>query len=137
MREVLNSNPGVVFFREERIDDPSIGPKGSLGVALTAGRSVAVDPRFIPLGAPVFLATTMPLTDAPLQRLVIAQDTGGAIRGPVRADLFWGFGASAGEAAGVMKQQGQMWLLWPSGAPLPAAPLATVTAPRRAPASSR
>ena len=88
MHEVLNSNPGVVFFREERIDDPSIGPKGSLGVALTAGRSVAVDATFIPLGAPLFLSTTMPVTDAPLQRLVIAQDTGGAIRGPVRADLF-------------------------------------------------
>jgi membrane-bound lytic murein transglycosylase A len=119
LREVLNANPGVVFFREERIEDPTIGPKGSLGVALTAGRSIAVDPAFIPLGAPVFLSTTMPMTDAPLQRLVMAQDTGGAIRGPVRADLFWGFGASAGEAAGVMKQQGQLWLLWPTGAQLP------------------
>lgn len=119
MLEVLNSNPSVVFFREERIDDPSIGPRGSLGVALTAGRSVAVDPAFIPLGAPLFLSTTMPMTDAPLQRLVMAQDTGGAIRGPVRADLFWGFGASAGESAGRMKQQGQMWLLWPTGAALP------------------
>ena len=118
--EVLNSNPSVVFFREERIDDPSIGPKGSLGVALTAGRSVAVDATFIPLGAPLFLSTTMPLTNAPLQRLVMAQDTGGAIRGPVRADLFWGFGATAGESAGLMKQEGQMWLLWPTGAPLPA-----------------
>jgi membrane-bound lytic murein transglycosylase A len=122
MHEVFNANPGVVFFREERIDDPSIGPKGALGVALTAGRSVAVDPAFIPLGAPLFLSTTMPMTDAPLQRLVIAQDAGGAIRGPVRADLFWGFGASAGESAGRMKQQGQMWLLWPTGALLPAGP---------------
>jgi membrane-bound lytic murein transglycosylase A len=119
MHEVLNANPSVVFFREERIDDPTIGPKGSLGVPLIAGRSVAVDPTFIPLGAPLFLSTTTPMTDAPLQRLVIAQDTGGAIRGPVRADLFWGFGASAGESAGRMKQQGQMWLLWPSGAALP------------------
>ncbi len=121
MHEVLNSNPSVVFFREERIDDPSIGPKGSLGVALTAGRSVAVDATFVPLGAPLFLATTMPMTGAPLQRLVMAQDTGGAIRGPVRADLFWGFGASAGESAGLMKEQGQMWLLWPTGAVLSAA----------------
>ena len=118
-QEVLLSNPSVVFFREERIDDPSIGPKGSLGVALTAGRSVAVDPTFTPLGAPLFLSTTMPITEAPLQRLVMAQDTGGAIRGPVRADLFWGFGASAGELAGRMKQEGQMWLLWPTGAALP------------------
>lgn len=122
MHEVLNANPSVVFFREERIDDPSIGPKGSLGVPLTAGRSVAVDPKFIPLGTPLFLATTMPMTGAPLQRLVMAQDTGGAIRGPVRADFFWGFGATAGEAAGLMKQQGQLWLLWPTGAPLPATP---------------
>jgi membrane-bound lytic murein transglycosylase A len=119
MHDVLNSNPSVVFFREERIDDPSIGPKGSLGVALTAGRSVAVDAAFIPLGAPLFLATTMPMTGAPLQRLVMAQDTGGAIRGPVRADLFWGFGATAGASAGLMKQQGQMWLLWPTDALLP------------------
>jgi membrane-bound lytic murein transglycosylase A len=63
------------------------------------------------------------MTNAPLQRLVMAQDTGGAIRGPVRADLFWGFGASAGELAGRMKQEGQMWLLWPNGAPLPNGPV--------------
>ena len=119
MHEVLNANPSVVFFREERIDDPSQGPKGSLGVPLTAGRSVAVDPTFIPLGAPLFLSTTMPVLETPLQRLVMAQDTGGAIRGPVRADLFWGFGASAGESAGLMKQQGQVWLLWPKEAVLP------------------
>jgi membrane-bound lytic murein transglycosylase A len=120
MHEVLSSNPSVVFFREERIEDPSIGPKGSLGVPLTAGRSLAVDRTFVPLGSPLFLSTTMPITDAPLQRLVMAQDTGGAIRGPVRADLFWGFGASAGESAGMMKQPGQMWLLWPTGGLLPA-----------------
>lgn len=119
MHEVLSSNPSVVFFREEPLADPSIGPKGSLGVALTPGRSLAVDASFIPLGSPLFLATTMPMTGAPLQRLVMAQDTGGAIRGPVRADLFWGFGASAGASAGLMKQQGQMWLLWPSDSPLP------------------
>ncbi|MGH8178471.1 MAG: murein transglycosylase A [Steroidobacter sp.] len=119
LTEVLNANPSVVFFREERIDDPSMGPKGSLGVPLTAGRSVAIDPNFIPLGAPLFLSMTYPTTGAPLQRLVMAQDTGGAIRGPVRADLFSGFGASAGESAGLMKQQGQLWLLWPKGAPLP------------------
>jgi membrane-bound lytic murein transglycosylase A len=119
LHELLNSNPSVVFFREERIDDPSVGPKGSLGVPLTAGRSVAVDATFIPLGTPLFLSTTYPVTEAPMQRLVMAQDTGGAIRGPVRADLFCGFGASAGELAGMMKQQGEMWLLWPAGAPLP------------------
>lgn len=119
LHEVLNANPGVVFFREERIDDPLQGPKGSLGVPLTAGRSVAVDPTFVPLGAPLFLSTTAPASATPLQRLVMAQDTGGAIRGPVRADLFWGFGVGAGEAAGLMKQQGQLWLLWPKDAALP------------------
>jgi membrane-bound lytic murein transglycosylase A len=91
LREVLDSNPSVVFFREAPLDDASIGPKGSLGVPLTAGRSIAVDAKFLPLGAPVFLATTTPDTGAPLQRLVMAQDTGGAIAGPVRADLFFGF----------------------------------------------
>ncbi|MGC3983212.1 MAG: MltA domain-containing protein [Steroidobacteraceae bacterium] len=119
MQEVFNSNPSVVFFREERVDDPSVGPKGSLGVPLTTGRSVAVDASFIPLGMPLFLSTTYPATATPLQRLVIAQDTGGAIRGPVRADLFWGFGDDAGESAGLMKQQGQLWLLWPRGTELP------------------
>jgi membrane-bound lytic murein transglycosylase A len=67
----------------------------------------------------VYLATTYPLSDAPLTRLVMAQDTGGAIRGPVRADFFWGFGDDAGQQAGRMRQQGAQWLLWPNGAPLP------------------
>jgi len=72
-----------------------------------------VDPRTVPLGAPVFLATTHPASTAPLQRLVFAQDTGGAIRGAVRADFFWGFGAAAGTEAGRMKQPGRMWVLLP------------------------
>lgn len=118
-QEVLNANPSVVFFREERIDDPAQGPKGALGVPLTAGRSIAIDPTFVPLGAPMFIATTYPLSPHPLQRLVMAQDTGGAIRGPVRADFFWGFGAAAGESAGGMKQQGRLWLLWPKGEAVP------------------
>ncbi len=117
--EVLNANPSVVFFREEKIENPSEGPKGALGVPLTAGRSLAVDPQFVPLGAPVFLATTQPNSTEPLKRLVMAQDTGGAIRGINRGDLFWGFGPAAGESAGRMKQQGRMWLLWPKGLPLP------------------
>ena len=119
LREVLNANPSVVFFREERIDDPQQGPLGALGVPLTPGRSIAVDQQFVPLGAPVFLATTQPNSTQPLQKLVMAQDTGGAIRGIVRADLFWGFGDAAGESAGRMRQQGRMWLLWPKGAPPP------------------
>jgi membrane-bound lytic murein transglycosylase A len=121
LKEVLNANPSVVFFREEKLLDPKLGPKGALGVPLTAGRSVAVDPRNLPLGAPLFLATTQPGSTTPLARLVMAQDTGGAIRGVVRADLFWGLGAEAGDRAGNMRQQGRLWLLWPKGRPLPAA----------------
>ncbi len=116
LKEVLDSNPSVVFFREAPLDDASVGPKGALGVPLTAGRSIAVDPKFLPLGAPMFLSTTQPGTTLPLQRLVVAQDTGGAIRGPVRADLFFGFGAESGEQAGIMKQDVELWLLWPRAA---------------------
>jgi membrane-bound lytic murein transglycosylase A len=119
LHEVLDSNPSVVFFREAPLEDPTVGPKGAQAVPLTAGRSIAVDPNFVPLGAPVFLATTHPSSEVPLQRLVVAQDTGGAIRGPVRADLFFGFGADAGTQAGMMKQDGRMWLLWPKGAAFP------------------
>ncbi len=119
LHEVLDSNPSVVFFREAPLQDPAVGPRGAQNAPLTAGRSIAVDPRFLPLGAPMFLATTEPSSDVPLQRLVVAQDTGGAIRGPVRADLFFGFGSEAGSRAGMMKQDGEMWLLWPRGAPAP------------------
>ena len=93
--------------------DASKGPKGALGVPLTEQRSVAIDPQFIPLGAPVFLATTMPNSEIALRRLMLAQDTGGAIRNAVRADFFWGFGADAGEKAGKMKQAGMLWVLMP------------------------
>lgn len=113
LQELLNANPSVVFFKEEMITDASKGPRGALGVPLTGRRSVAIDPQFITLGAPVFLSTTRPNSDQPLRQLMMAQDTGGAIRNPVRADLFWGFGHEAGEAAGKMKQSGQMWLLLP------------------------
>jgi peptidoglycan lytic transglycosylase A len=119
MDEVLNANPSVVFFTEAPLDDPAIGPKGAQGIPLTAGRSIAVDPAFVPLGTPVFLATTFPASDVPLQRLVIAQDTGGAIAGPARADFFWGTGPQALEQAGKMRQTGSMWLLWPKNMPLP------------------
>ena len=87
VQEVLNANPSVVFFKEAPVEDPSVGPKGSQGVPLTAGRSIAVDPGAVPLGAPVFLATTLPASDTPLQRLVVAQDTGGAISGAPRCSL--------------------------------------------------
>ena len=114
--ELLASNPSFVFFRE--LPNGLPGPLGSLGVPLTGGRSIAVDPRFIPLGAPVFLATTQPNSSLPLNRLVMAQDTGGAIRGGVRADFFWGYGNEAGELAGRMKQRGRMWVLLPKDYPL-------------------
>jgi membrane-bound lytic murein transglycosylase A len=120
VNEVLDSNPSVVFFNESPLADPAIGPKGAQGLPLTAGRSIAIDPKFLPLGAPMFLSTTQPGGgNQPLQRLVVAQDTGGAIRGPVRADLFFGFGAEAGTQAGMMKHDGEMWLLWPKGATPP------------------
>lgn len=112
-QELLNVNPSYIFFREERLPDPSVGPKGALGVPLTPERSVAVDPSYVPLGAPVFLSTTHPANEAPLQRLMLAQDTGGAIRGPVRADFFFGFGGNAAEYAGRMKQRGLVWVLLP------------------------
>jgi membrane-bound lytic murein transglycosylase A len=95
-------------------------------VPLTPGRSVAIDPRALPQGAPLFLSTTHPVTAAPLQRLVLAQDTGGAIRGALRADLFWGWEAGAGDAAGRMRAQGSLWLLWPADQPPPAPAAPTV-----------
>jgi membrane-bound lytic murein transglycosylase A len=115
--ELLSANPSYVFFREvaaAEIPD-GLGPHGALGVPLTPERSVAVDPRFVPLGAPLYLATTRPNSSVPLERLVVAQDTGGAIRGAVRIDYFWGFGAPAGQEAGRMRQQGRVWALLPRG----------------------
>ena len=109
---LLNANPSYVFFRE--MPNSEGGPVGALGVPLTPERSIAVDPRSVPLGAPVFLATTRPNTSQPLNRLVMAQDTGGAIKGAVRADYFWGFGKEAGEQAGRMKQAGRLWVLLPA-----------------------
>jgi len=117
LSDLLNFNASYVFFRE--LPNTGNGPLGAQGVPLTAGRSIAVDPRSIPLGAPVFLATTWPNSNKPLQRLMVAQDTGGAIRGAVRADFFWGFGKDAGKEAGGMKQSGKMWVLLPKGLPPP------------------
>jgi len=110
---LLEMNPSYVFFRE--LPENISAPIGALGVPLTNEYSIAIDPRSIPLGAPVFLSTTQPNSAIPLNRLMLAQDTGGAIRGPVRADFFWGFGEKAGAQAGRMKQQGRMWVLFPKG----------------------
>ena len=111
LREFLNMNASYVFFRKLPNDLP--GPIGALGVSIEAERSVAIDPRFIPLGAPIFLSTTQPNASEPLERLMVAQDTGGAIRGGVRADFYWGSGNEAGRKAGSMKQQGKIWTLLP------------------------
>ena len=113
VNELLWSNPRVVFFREEPMPDPALGPRGAQGVPLTPGRSIAVDAQSIPYGTPVWLVSTEPLSSTPLRRLVMAQDTGSAITGAVRADYFWGWGATAEAQAGRMKQPLRMWALWP------------------------
>lgn len=111
-KQLLAENPSYVFFRE--LPDDYQSPPGALGVPLTERRSLAVDPRTIPLGAPVFISTTFPGTGEPLQQLMVAQDTGGAIKGQVRADFFWGMGNDAGKIAGRMKQDGFLWVLLPN-----------------------
>ena len=114
-RQLLNENPSYVFFRS--LPSQIQSPPGALGVPLTPLRSIAVDPHTIPLGAPVFLSTTFPGEDLPLRQLMVAQDTGGAIKGRVRADFFWGMGDDAGRVAGRMKQDGRLWILLPKTAP--------------------
>jgi membrane-bound lytic murein transglycosylase A len=113
---LLDVNPRFVFFKAmpESPAEGGDGPIGALGVPLTPERSIAVDTASIPLGTPVFLETTRPLTNTPLNRLVFAQDVGSAIKGGVRADYFWGLGDDAGDLAGRMKQPGRMWLLLPN-----------------------
>ena len=112
VQELLWSNPRVVFFREEALPEGEApGPRGAQGVPLTAGRSIAVDPQSIPYGAPVWLDSPGP-TRA-LRRLVLAQDTGSAIVGAVRADFFAGAGFAAGEEAGRLRQALRLWVLWP------------------------
>ncbi|GKT00683.1 MltA domain-containing protein [Acidovorax sp. SUPP3434] len=113
VQEMLWANPRYVFFREEPLNamDAGFGPKGAQGVALTPGRSIAVDRQSIPYGTPVWLTSTGPQVQ--LQRLVMAQDTGSAIVGAVRADYFAGWGPEAGELAGRLKQGLRLWALWP------------------------
>jgi membrane-bound lytic murein transglycosylase A len=112
--EVMARNRSYVFFQELEGD----GPLGAQGVALTPGRSLAVDRKFLPLGVPVWLSGSAPAAregapERPLNRLLVAQDTGGAIRGPVRGDVFWGHGPEAAEVAGRMKHDGRLWVLLP------------------------
>lgn len=119
LTELLNQNPRYVFFRELKGADTP--PPGALGVPLTPLRSIAVDQRYLPLGVPVHIATTWPNTAKPLQRLMLAQDIGGAIRGVIRADFFWGAGKQAAREAGRMQQALRMWVLLPKGIPPPTA----------------
>lgn len=114
--EVLERDASYVFFQEVKGE----GPMGAEGVPLTPGRSMAVDLGYLPLGVPLWLAAGVPAPDAgapdrKLHRLLVAQDTGGAIRGPVRGDLFWGFGPQAEAIAGRMKHRGKLWVLLPKG----------------------
>jgi membrane-bound lytic murein transglycosylase A len=111
LNQLLWSNPRYIFFREETITNPDEGPRGAQGVPLSAGRSIAVDPGSIPYGTPVWLASNGPALA--VQRLVMAQDTGSAIVGAVRADYFAGTGPQAGELASKVKQGLQLWVLWP------------------------
>lgn len=111
VQALLWSNPRYVFFREEAIADPLEGPRGAQGVPLSAGRSIAVDPGSIPYGTPVWLVSRGPV--APLARLVMAQDTGSAIVGAIRADYFAGTGEAAGQWAARIRQPLQLWALWP------------------------
>ncbi len=110
---VMATNPSFVFFRELEGE----GPLGTMGVALTPGRSLAIDRSLLPLGAPVWIDGSAPSADGNgdqvLRRLMVAQDTGGAIKGPVRGDVFWGHGADAEAIAGHMKHEGRLWLLLP------------------------
>lgn len=134
-RFILDRNRSYVFFRELR----SKAPLGSAGVPLTPRRSLAVDRSYLPMGLPLWLATTIPdpepgLPDHPFERLMVAQDTGGAIRGPIRGDVYWGGGSVAEAIAGRMKNQGKIWLLLPRQGSVPAQLLAT---PPSTPATRR
>jgi len=113
VNQLLWSNPRYIFFREEALNDfdAAFGPKGAQGVALTPGRSIAVDPASIPYGTPVWLASTG--RTAKFQKLVLAQDTGSAIVGAVRADYFAGTGLDAGALAATVNQPLRLWALWP------------------------
>jgi membrane-bound lytic murein transglycosylase A len=117
-QRVMETNKSFIFFREEPIEDASAGPVGSEGVPLTAGASLAVDMKLHPLGAPMFVAAMRPdadpnRADHDFNRLMVAQDSGGAIKGAVRGDVFWGFGAEAASIAGRMKSSGKLYVLLP------------------------
>jgi membrane-bound lytic murein transglycosylase A len=112
--EVLNTNPSYVFFRDDHSLQSHDGARGALGLPLTPARSIAIDATVHPNGVPFYISAPHPQAgQPPIQRLVVAQDTGGAIKGGVRADFYTGSGDAAGELAGVMKQPLQMWIVLP------------------------
>jgi membrane-bound lytic murein transglycosylase A len=115
---LMETDQSYVFFREQPIGDPKLGSPGSEGVPLTPGASLAIDQDIHALGAPVYIAAMRPDADPnhlerPFDQLLIAQDTGGAIRGAARGDVFWGFGPDAESIAGRMKAEGRMFVLLP------------------------
>ncbi|HEX4917096.1 MAG TPA: MltA domain-containing protein [Limnobacter sp.] len=116
---LLNENPSVVFFKENAVLKPEDGPIGALGVPLTARLSLAIDRQRVPYGSMIWIESSDPVTQRTMEQGTLAQDTGGAIRGRVRADYFWGTGEEAGQAAGLTRQPLKMWLLWPKGVALP------------------
>jgi membrane-bound lytic murein transglycosylase A len=138
---LLRENASYIFFRPVEGLRPEEGPPGALGVPLTPGRSIAIDPAFIPYGALVYLVTRDPVDGTPIHRLVHAQDTGGAIRGAARGDLFWGWGEAATTRAGLMREEARLFVLVPRGtAPVQEAAHAVAptapSAPRRVAAPS-
>ena len=134
-REMMEQDQSFVFFKEEPIGDPSLGAEGSESVGLTPGASLAVDQHLHPLGAPVYVATQTQDLNASkaspvLQRLLVAQDTGGAIRGVVRGDVFWGVGPKAEDIAGQMTSHGQMFVLLPKPVAVRLGPRAEYGSPK-------
>ena len=113
----MEQNPRYVFMRPLGPLPDDQGAPGALGVPVTAGRTLAVDEADIPLGTPVYVATSDPVTNAPIDRLTVAQDTGGGIHGAQAADLFFGAGPQAEEVAGRMQQPGTLYLLLPKPGP--------------------
>ncbi|WP_233355957.1 murein transglycosylase A [Henriciella aquimarina] len=113
VREAMNANPRFVFFTAEPVEDGASGPKGAMTVPLTAMGSMAVDRSYHPLGVPVFVRTTSPGLGGDWSGLLVAQDTGGAIKGAVRGDIYFGTGAEAGDRAGTMNAPGRLWMLLP------------------------
>jgi len=120
-QSLMQENPSFIFFRWVDGLDASLGPVGAQNIPLSAGRSLAVDRKYLALGLPLWLETGLPgvsgIPSAPIRRLVIAQDTGGAIKGVVRGDLFIGTGDAPGEIAGRMQEQGRYWVLLPRPRP--------------------